>query len=682
MRKVAVLLLVVMMLADSVIMGNPVQADPQVNTPSVEVKEGIDSSENDLLVLPVGGALGVTAQAGVNASSQYLINGQALSRETEPNDTIGQANPLGSDNTVIIANIYPNADIDYFSFPANAGDRIYAATMTSFSASGSTDSQLEIVNAGGVRLEYDDDDGSFGGLSSSIAGAMITTTGMYYIKVSHFLTAIQLRPYYLHFRKQSGSPTPEVELNNDTTTATPLPLNGWVAGVISATGDVDFYSLPLNAGDTVFLSLDLDPERDGVTWNGRVGLGIFNNFILVANDGSVTSPNSEAEFITVKEAGVYYVYVDHATNAGVSSSTYHLSVSVHPAEVHAGNCTTYTSNTTVPIVDAGVVTTTITVPGHPRISDLDVTLNLSHTNMPDLDVTLRSPGGSEVALFTDIGASTQVSMSLVLDDQAGLPLGSFTILYGLRYQPKYSTRLGWFDHQDAGGVWTLSLYDDLATNAGSLTSWSLTVCEPPPVSTCPFGYAPVVLYASDFETDDGGFTHSSVVTVTADEWERGLPSYAPITNCNSGSNCWKTDLDNTYNAFSNQDLLSPVIALTDPNLVGPVRVSWAQKYQMETATFDHAYVQVQLAGGGSALKLWEWMDATMQVIVGNPPVTIQESAGWGTYSRDISSYLGQTVELLFHLDADDEVQLTGLAVDDVMVTACRCNNLYLPLVKK
>ena len=60
-------------------------------------------------------------------------------------------------------------------------------------------------------------------------------------------------------------------------------------------------------------------------------------------------------------------------------------------------------------------------------------------------------------------------------------------------------------------------------------------------------------YTSDFEADDGGFTHSG----TADEWERGLPTFAPITTAHSGVNAWKTDLDNTYENNANSDLVSP-----------------------------------------------------------------------------------------------------------------------------
>ena len=142
----------------------------------------------------------------------------------------------------------------------------------------------------------------------------------------------------------------------------------------------------------------------------------------------------------------------------------------------------------------------------------------------------------------------------------------------------------------------------------------------------------------------------------------------PITTCNSGINCWVTDLLNTYNPSCSQDLLSPSVDLTA--FSSTVWVKWAQKYQIETTSFDHASVDVRQFGGANPTRLWEWYDGTMTDNVGSPTTLLQESAGWGSYTRDISSYAGQNIELNFHLDSDTSVQLKGLAIDDVAVYAC------------
>ena len=591
--------------------------------------------------------------------------GLAYFAESEPNDTPAQANALSGEPLVATGIIYPNGDNDYFSFQASAGDRLFAATQTSFSANGSSDSVLELYFADGVTLvEADDNDGTFGSLSSSIAGANLPASGIYYLRVLHTSPTGQLRPYYLYLDVRSGSPAAEVEPNNDIATAMPLPASGWVSGDTSSVADADFYSLNLNAGDTVFISLDLDPERDTVTWNGQTGLGVFNGFILVANDVNVVSPNSEAFFTTVLASGTYYVLVN-VPGGGATFGTYHLSVSVFPADA-GGVCTTYTS-TDVPKVipdGPGLVTSDIFVPGNPLIADLNISLDLTHANMPDLDVQLLSPAGNNNGLFTDVGSSTQPNLLLALDDEAALPLNLFTVLNGTVSQPELAYRLSWFDGEEAGGTWTLALHDDTAASGGTLNGWAITICEPPPLPVCAVGFEPVTVFSTDFESSDAGFLSSGVLN----EWEWGLPSYAPIDTCASGSGCWTTDLDGTYNASSDQDLLSPAIDLT--GLAGPVIVSWAQKYSMESASFDHALAEVRQAGGGSPTILWQWLDATMSNTIGNPSQSILASAGWGTHWRDISAYAGQSIELRYHLDSDTTVQYPGYAIDDVTVTAC------------
>ena len=596
--------------------------------------------------------------------------------EVEPNNTFGTANAIGTD-VKVVGNVFPNADEDWFSFTAAAGDKVHAAVMTSFSANSSSDSQLRLFQSDGTTLiEFDEDDGTLGGLSSTIAGATIPSAGTFYLQVKHFSAANQLRPYELWVKVQSGAPTPEVESNDTPATANPLPASGYVSGARNpaAATEQDWYSFTANAGDTVFLSLDLDPERDNVQWNGRLGVALFGdaaNQILVVDDastGSATNPLSEAFFMTVKDAGTYFAFVDSANAAtGGPTATYRLSVSVLPRTNVGVNCTTYTSTNvpqTIP-TGPGIVSSTLTVPGNPRIAQIRVTLDITHTNMPDLDIHLRSPAGSDIGLVTDIGASSQTQMVMTLDDNAGIPAGLFTVFKGIVFKPELAYRLGWFNGQDAGGTWTLDIRDDTAANGGTLNGWSIEICEMPPAPSCGAGFAQTTVFSTDFESGDAGFTHSGA----QDEWARGNPTFAPVTGCNSGTNCWKTDLANTYNASSSQDLLSPAINLA--GLSGPITLTWAMKYQIENASFDRAFVDVQQVGGATPKRVWEWLDATMTDPVGNPTVTIQESAGWAIYRANISSFAGQNIEIRFHLDSDTTVQLAGLAIDDVTVTACQ-----------
>lgn len=615
------------------------------------------------------------------AASPQASTSNQYPAEVEPNDTSATATPLTGAASAREGNIFGNGDVDYWSFTAAAGDRVYVAVMTSLSASASVDSLLDLLDSDGVSvLETDADDGSFGATSSSIAGASLPAAGTYYLRVRHATTLGQLRPYRLFFQLRSGAPVAETE-PNDTFPGQALPASNWVSGSTSSTTDNDFYSLGLNAGDTVFVSVDLDPERDTTEWNAQIGLGLFGtpSQILVVNDGGTGTPDSEAFFMTVKDAGTYGVIVGPPAG-GSTFGTYHLNVSVFPQADDGVNCTTYTS-TDVPVTipeGPAIVTSALTIPGNPRIEDLDVAINLTHNFMADLDVQLTAPGGNTVGLFSDIGSVTsgvQTTMDTVFDDEAAVP-SLFNVTQGMRLTPELNYRLSWFDGQPAGGNWTLTIRDDAAADGGALNGWSLRVCEVPPPPACPPGTEQVTLGATDFESGDGGFTHAGA----ADEWERGTPSFGPITTCNSGTNCWKTDLDNTYDASSDQTLLSPNIDLT--GLQAPILVKWAQKYNLEAAQFDRFSIDLrEVATPANAVRLFQHLGATMTETVGNPAVTIEDASGWSETSARADALAGLNVEFAARLTSDTTVQKTGVAIDDFSVSACRALSSDLAITK-
>ncbi|MCC6281235.1 MAG: proprotein convertase P-domain-containing protein, partial [Saprospiraceae bacterium] len=601
-------------------------------------------------------------------SSTMLMAQTIAPQEVEPNGTSGTATAITTNPAKIRGYIYPNADEDWYSFSATAGDKVYAAVMTSFSSSGGVDGQLRLWASNGIMLiENDDNDGTFGSTAPTIAGATIPSTGTYYLQVKPMSTTNQLRPYDLYLQVKSGSPTAEVESNNTTGTANALPGSGWVSGTRDPAGDIDFYAVTLAAGETVFLSLDLDPERDNVQWDGRLGFALFgnnNDVTLPANDGSagsVANPLSEAFFFTVKDAGTYYVVVDApAAGTGGPTATYNLSVSRFLPTTGYVNYASTNVPQAIP-TGPGVVTSTLTIADSKLIKDLSVRINLDHTFMADLDVHLTAPNGAEVALFTDIGSvtsGTETTLDFLINDNCAIP-SSFALTRPMAVTPELNAFLDYFKGVNTQGVWTLTIRDDATGDGGTLNSWSLEVLEDNTPATVA-GYSTV--FSTDFESGDAGFMHSG----TQDEWERGLPSFAPITTANSGVNCWKTDLDNGYNASADQLLESGDLDLTA--LTGPIVASWAMKYHMESASFDGLEVYVEEVGNPSNTQLlFRWYGATMNSTVGNPGVIVPLAGGWGTYFGDISAFAGKIVRFKVRLFSDTTVQLAGVAIDDVKI---------------
>ncbi len=234
-----------------------------------------DSSKTDAPVL--GEVLQISAPG---ASSPFrgtaprppAFAGPAWGSESEPNDTAATADPISPLGGAIQGNL-SLTDVDYYSFTAGAGDKVYAAVLTNASTAGNN-SQMQIIASDGTTvLENDNDDGSIAATSSSIAGTVLPTAGTYYVRVVSQIGGDVITPYRVVVRVGTGGATAETESNGTPGTANPLPTNGWVSGVVTSTTDFDVFVFTANAGDTVYVSLDQDPERDGLNGNLTTGVG-------------------------------------------------------------------------------------------------------------------------------------------------------------------------------------------------------------------------------------------------------------------------------------------------------------------------------------------------------------------------------------------------------------------------
>ncbi len=641
---------------------------------TVNTKETVETMTGENSIVPaMDFGFFKSAQTATNVSPQAVGTDQGS--ESEPNNTFATADVLTGTDGRIKASLFSGTtapvatDPDWFSFTTTvANSKIYAAVINA--AASQQDSILTVFASDGTtQLELDDQDGSFGGGSSSIAGTVLATPGTYYLRVTNFSVTAPIAPYDLYFAVRSGATTAETEPNNNGTPQV-LPASQYVNGAVDPIGDTDTFTFTANAGDTVFLSQDLDPERDVTTFNGRIGIGLFGTptqFLVTSDAGTFDTIDSEAMVMTVETTGTYTVYVDSQTaGVGGPTATYAFSVTTIPAAA-AGTCTTYTNATSTPIADLALTSSTISIPDSKIIRSLRVTTDITHANFPDLDVHLRSPSNNDNGLFTDVGVSTQTGpQNINLNDDAGLPQ-IFTNNNGMIYKPEPAYRLNWFNGENALGTWSLDIRDDTTANAGTLNSWSLEVCE----ETAPVGN---LIYNENFEAGNGGYTSGG----TANEWEYGTPAtpaqtvtspfIAPFAGCASGVSCWKTDLDNTYDISSSQDLTSQTLNLTQ--YTGTVKLYWQQRYQMESISFDRIWVRVtNLDNVADTRMVWHADNLTMSETNGSGAslANLPMSAGWGRYNADISDFAGKRISVTFHLESDSSVNLGGWAIDDVQL---------------
>jgi subtilisin-like proprotein convertase family protein len=135
------------------------------------------------------------------------------------------------------------------------------------------------------------------------------------------------------------------------------------------------------------------------------------------------------------------------------------------------------------ISDSGTptVNSTLDFPDGGTILDIDlVDLDITHSFVSDLTVTLFSPAGSSVVLVSETCVD-QDNMSISFDDESGRSPQTWPCppTDGLSYQPE--NPLSAFDGEGADGTWQLTVADGFDLDGGSLDAWSLRVCVSPPV---------------------------------------------------------------------------------------------------------------------------------------------------------------------------------------------------------
>lgn len=162
--------------------------------------------------------------------------------------------------------------------------------------------------------------------------------------------------------------------------------------------------------------------------------------------------------------------VAYTTDQGPSTANFSIVV---------GSPTTATvlyNPTDVPksIPDAGSTSSVVNVVDTHTIQDVNVTVNLLHTNDADVDLFLLGPGGSpSVELSTDNGGTGDNYTNTVFDDQASTSITAASSPFTGTFHPEGN--LSTVNGMAANGVWTLSVGDDTAGNLGTLLSWSMRV---------------------------------------------------------------------------------------------------------------------------------------------------------------------------------------------------------------
>jgi subtilisin-like proprotein convertase family protein len=148
------------------------------------------------------------------------------------------------------------------------------------------------------------------------------------------------------------------------------------------------------------------------------------------------------------------------------------------------NSLQFTNTTSAPIPNnGGMLDSTIQVAASVmgNITDLNVTLNITHPIDEELDIFLIAPNGTEIELSTDNGAFAANYTNTTFDDAAMTSIMAGAAPFTGTFRPEES--LAQLAGQPIAGTWTLRVLDDSPGGgefpaAGDLLNWSLGFQSP------------------------------------------------------------------------------------------------------------------------------------------------------------------------------------------------------------
>jgi len=125
----------------------------------------------------------------------------------------------------------------------------------------------------------------------------------------------------------------------------------------------------------------------------------------------------------------------------------------------------------------------IEITDHFIISDLDVRVSITHTNVFDLQIFLQGPVGTRICLnmytFSEFFEGANYTQT-VFDDEAELSIKQAEPPFTGFFRPIEPYKLSEFDGDDTYGIWRLQIYDAWDWDTGTLDSFELFVKTPEP----------------------------------------------------------------------------------------------------------------------------------------------------------------------------------------------------------
>jgi subtilisin-like proprotein convertase family protein len=140
----------------------------------------------------------------------------------------------------------------------------------------------------------------------------------------------------------------------------------------------------------------------------------------------------------------------------------------------------YSSRASVAIPDNGTVTQSIAVRDAFTYENLDVAVDITHSFVSDLTLTLIAPDGTRLRLFDRTGGAGDNFTGTIFDSEAATAISAGVAPFTGRFRPVQS--LAPLYNRDARGTWQLEVRDNATGDVGTLTNFTLLFTSQQPAT--------------------------------------------------------------------------------------------------------------------------------------------------------------------------------------------------------
>ncbi len=231
---------------------------------------------------------------------------------------------------------------------------------------------------------------------------------------------------------------------------------------------------------SVYANLSWTPDVNAQSY--QVDVATDNAFTNIIQTGTITTPSFLTNLLNINTD--YFWRVKQTNLCGSASFT--SAGKFKTVNLECG-VQTYSGS---PIAIADVANTLVTStmafnnPNITSIYDLDVSLNLTHTYVQDMTISLVSPSGTTVILQEE-ACGSQNDINVVYDD-SGNNIVCGSVSPAISGRVKSFQVLSALNGQNPNGNWQLIVDDPYNGDGGYINSWTINICKIVPLSASDF----------------------------------------------------------------------------------------------------------------------------------------------------------------------------------------------------